>query len=100
MGQNTSCPRSRRPDLAAAPRVSAELRRVPSICVKAEGLQVGDSESKGFWKAFTGSLKECDLTGDKLVVGDAQVGLNKAIRRMFQGCLSRVNQVNGLRQSG
>jgi transposase-like protein len=50
------------------------------------GLQVGDSESEGFWKAFIGSLKERGLTGVKLVVSDAHVGLTKAIRRMFQGC--------------
>jgi transposase-like protein len=50
------------------------------------GLQVGDSESEGFWKAFIGSLKERSLTGIKLVVCDAHVGLTKAIRRMFQGC--------------
>jgi len=50
------------------------------------GLQVGDSESEGFWKAFIGSLKERGLTGVKLVISDAHVGLTKAIRRMFQGC--------------
>jgi transposase-like protein len=50
------------------------------------GLQVGDSESEGFWKTFIGSLKERGLTGVKLVVSDAHVGLTKAIRRMFQGC--------------
>jgi transposase-like protein len=50
------------------------------------GLQIGDSESEGFWKTFIGSLKERGLTGVKLVVCDAHVGLNKAIRRMFQGC--------------
>jgi putative transposase len=50
------------------------------------GLQVGDSESEGFWKTFIGSLKERGFTGVKLVVSDAHVGLTKAIRRMFQGC--------------
>ena len=50
------------------------------------GLQVGDSEREGFWKTFIGSLKEPGLTGVKLVVSDAHVGLTKAIRRMFQGC--------------
>jgi len=50
------------------------------------GLAVGDSESEGFWKAFIGSLKERGLTGVKLVISDAHVGLTKAIRRMFQGC--------------
>ncbi len=50
------------------------------------GLQVGDSESEGFWKAFIGSLIERGLTGVKLVISDAHVDLTKAIRRMFQGC--------------
>jgi putative transposase len=50
------------------------------------GLAVGDSESEGFWKTFIGSLKERGLTGVKLVISDAHVGLTKAIRRMFQGC--------------
>ena len=50
------------------------------------GLQVGDSESEGFWKSFIGSLKERGLAGVKLVISDAHVGLTKAIRRMFQGC--------------
>jgi len=59
---------------------------MPTAAVKLLGLQVGDSESEGFWKAFIGSLKERGLTGVKLVVSDAHVGLTKAIRRMFQGC--------------
>nr|WP_255111631.1 transposase [Synechococcus sp. RedBA-s] len=58
------------------------------------GLQVGERESEGFWKAFIGSLiatgfceaVERGLTGVKLVISDAHVGLTKAIRRMFQGC--------------
>ena len=49
------------------------------------GIQVGDSESESFWSAFIGSLKERGLTGVKLVVSDAHVGLTKAIRRMLQG---------------
>jgi transposase-like protein len=49
-------------------------------------LAVGDSESEGFWKTFIGSLKERGLTGVKVVISDAHVGLTKAIRRMFQGC--------------
>ena len=38
--------------------------------------------------------KERGLTGVKLVVCDAHVGLTKAIRRMFQGCLPGVNYVS------
>jgi transposase-like protein len=50
------------------------------------GLKVGDSETEGFWSEFLASLKERGLTGVKLVISDAHVGLTKAIRRMFQGC--------------
>ena len=58
------------------------------------GFGVGDSESEGFWKEFIGSLiaagfceaVERGLSGVKLVISDAHVGLTKAIRRMFQGC--------------
>jgi putative transposase len=49
------------------------------------GLQVADSESEGCWKTFICSLKERGLTGVKLVISDAHVGLTKPIRRMFQG---------------
>jgi transposase-like protein len=50
------------------------------------GLKVGDSESESFWSEFIGSLKERGLTGVKLVISDAHVGLTKAIRRQLQGC--------------
>jgi transposase-like protein len=50
------------------------------------GLKVGDSESELFWSEFIGSLKERGLTGVKLVISDAHVGLTKAIRRQLQGC--------------
>jgi putative transposase len=55
------------------------------------GLKVGASESEGFWsesnrcaegKAYT-SLKERGLTGVRLVVSDAHVGITKAIRRQL-----------------
>jgi len=51
------------------------------------GLKVGDSETEGFWSEFITSLKERGLTGVKLVVSDAHVGLTKAIRRRLQGCV-------------
>lgn len=51
------------------------------------GLKVGDSESEAFWAEFITSLKERGLTGVKLVVSDAHVGLTKAIRRQLQGCV-------------
>ena len=50
------------------------------------GLKVGDSETESFWSEFIGSLKERGLSGVKLVVSDAHVGLTNAIRRMLQGC--------------
>ena len=51
------------------------------------GLKVGDSESEPFWAEFIASLKERGLTGVKLVISDAHVGLTKAIRRQLQGCV-------------
>ncbi len=44
------------------------------------GLKVGESENEGFWSQFVGSLKERGLTGIKLVISNAQIGLIKAIR--------------------
>jgi transposase-like protein len=46
---------------------------------------VGDSESEPFWREFLASLKQRGLTGVRLVVSDAHVGLTKAVGRMFQG---------------
>jgi transposase-like protein len=51
------------------------------------GIKVGDSETEGFWSEFIASLKERGVTGVKLVVSDAHVGLTKAIRRQLQGCV-------------
>jgi transposase-like protein len=51
------------------------------------GLKVGDSESEAFWAEFITSLKERGLSGVKLVISDAHVGLTKAIRRQLQGCV-------------
>lgn len=50
------------------------------------GLQVGDSETESFWSEFIGSLKKRGLSGVKLVISDAHVGLTNAIQRMLQGC--------------
>ncbi|MDM7937787.1 MAG: IS256 family transposase [Cyanobium sp. CZS 48M] len=59
------------------------------------GLKVGDSETEGFWSEFLASFiaagfceaVERGLTGVKLVISDAHVGLTKAIRRQLQGCV-------------
>jgi putative transposase len=51
------------------------------------GLKVGDSENEAFWSEFIASLKERGLTGVRLVISDAHVGLTKAIRRQLQGCV-------------
>ena len=50
---------------------------------------------RGFLESLHWIPKERGLTGVKLVVCDAHVGLTKAIRRMFQGCLPGVNYVSG-----
>ena len=69
--------------------------RPPYLCLDATslhgrrellGLKVGDSESEPFWREFLASLKQRGLTGVRLVVSDAHVGLTKAVGRMFQGC--------------
>jgi putative transposase len=49
------------------------------------GIAVGDSEAEAFWRQFLGSLKERGLTGTRLVISDAHLGLTAAIKRMFQG---------------
>ena len=48
-------------------------------------IAVGDTEAEGFWRQFLGSLKERGLTGTRLVISDAHLGLTAAIKRMFQG---------------
>ena len=58
---------------------------MPTGDVSLLALQMGDSESEGFWKTFLGSLKERSLTVVQLVDSDAHVGLSDSIRRMFQG---------------
>jgi putative transposase len=57
------------------------------------GIAVGDSEAEAFWRQFLGSLiaagfceaVERGLTGTRLVISDAHLGLTAAIKRMFQG---------------
>jgi putative transposase len=39
------------------------------------GIAVGDSEAESFWRQFLGSLKERGLTGTRLVISDAHLGL-------------------------
>jgi putative transposase len=58
------------------------------------GIALGDSEAEAFWRQFLGSLiatgfceaVERGLTGTRLVISDAHLGLTTAIKRMFQGC--------------
>ena len=61
------------------------------------GIAVGDSEAEGFWRQFLGSLKERGLTGNRLVISDAHLGLTAAIKRMFQGCSWQRCRVHFLR---
>ncbi len=51
------------------------------------GIKVGDSESETFWAQFITHLKERGLSGVKLVVSDAHLGLTKAIQHQLQGCV-------------
>jgi hypothetical protein len=58
---------------------------------------VGDSEAEAFCGQFLGSLiatgfceaVKLGLTGTRLVICDAHLGLTAAIKRMFQGCCWR-----------
>jgi putative transposase len=49
------------------------------------GVDIGDSEDETFWTRFLRSLRDRGLSGVRLVISDAHEGLNKAIRRCFQG---------------
>ena len=41
--------------------------------------------AEGFWRPFLGSLKEHGLTGARLVMFDANLGLTAATNHMFHG---------------
>jgi transposase-like protein len=49
------------------------------------GLDVGPSEEAAFWQAFLRDLVERGLSGVKLVISDAHVGLKQAIGETFAG---------------
>ena len=53
---------------------------------EALGFEDGNSEDEVFWTAFLRRLRERGLTGVRLAISDAHVGLKKAIARCFQGC--------------
>jgi putative transposase len=69
------------------------------------GIAVGDSEAEAFWRQFLSSLiaagfceaVERGLTGTRLVISDAHLGLTAAIKRMFQGCSWQRCRVHFLR---
>ena len=50
------------------------------------GRKMGDSESEPFWREFLASLRQRGLTGVRLVISDAHVGMTKGVVRMFKGC--------------
>jgi transposase-like protein len=52
-------------------------------------IAVGDSEAEGFGRLVLGSPNGRGLTGNRLVISDAHLGLTAAIKRMFQGCCWR-----------
>ena len=49
------------------------------------GLDLGPSEDGAFWRAFLRSLVERGLTGVRLVISDAHVGLKEAIEQVLAG---------------
>jgi len=61
------------------------------------GIAVGDSQAEGFWRQFLGSLKERGLTGTRLVISEAHLGLTAAIKRLFHGSSLQRCRVHFLR---
>jgi len=49
------------------------------------GMDVGDSEDGAFWTAFLRGLKARGLTGVKLVIADAHLGLRQAVNAVLLG---------------
>jgi putative transposase len=49
------------------------------------GVDVGDSEDGAFWTSFLRSLKARGLSGVRLVIADAHLGLGQAVRAVFLG---------------
>lgn len=61
------------------------------------GLDVGNTEDESFWKSFLRSLVRRGLKGVQLVVSDAHVGLQKAVRQVLQGSTWQRCRVHTLR---
>lgn len=61
-------------------------------------LDVGEAETEAFWRAFLRSLVERGLTGVRLVVSDAHVGLKNAIGHVL-GCPWQRCSVHFLREA-
>lgn len=53
------------------------------------GLSIGESEAAPFWIKFLTSLRQRGLTGVKLVISDAHVGLKAAIAQVFSASWQR-----------
>jgi putative transposase len=49
------------------------------------GVDVGDSENGAFWTGFLRSLKARGLSGVRLVIADAHLGLAQAVKTVFLG---------------
>jgi len=58
------------------------------------GMMVGNSESEATWETFFSWLKDRGLSGVKVVTSDAHEGLEKALRKKFQGALWQRCQVH------
>ena len=61
------------------------------------GFAVGDSEDGAFWTAFLRSLKARGLSGTRLVISDAHVGLRAAISAVMLGASWQRCRVHFLR---
>jgi putative transposase len=63
------------------------------------GLDVGPSESGGFWLAFLRSLVARGLAGVRLVISDAHSGLKMAIESILQGAVWQRCRVHFVRDA-
>ena len=61
------------------------------------GVDVGNTEDESFWKSFLRSLVRRGMKGAQLVISDAHVGLQKAIRQVLQGSSWQRCRVHTLR---
>lgn len=63
------------------------------------GLWVGDSESEATWSEAFSDLKSRGLSGVHVVVSDAHLGIQAAVKKHFQGCMWQRCKVHWMREA-